>query len=192
MADSPNFGYQCNETIPYVAVTTVINGVDYQIDSTWNLLHPPSGEAFLGGCLVGLQNITEGHEPNNRTRSRVLRSVMCMSNVCTRRTSVVSFNSQCLPLPTDNCPGYYGFAFPSGGTAHSTDRTKTHLHTFKQFPMSVPHCAYLYTTFSAGSATSGSAYRLRHTNLWETWRCQVPLIGVDDLPKGVWDQPQPE
>jgi len=75
MADTPDFAYQCNETIPYVAVTTVINGVDYQIDSTWNLLHPTSGEAFLGGCLVGLQNITEGHEPTIVLGLAFLRSV---------------------------------------------------------------------------------------------------------------------
>jgi hypothetical protein len=71
-----DFAYQCNETTPYVALTTVINGVDYQIDSKDNLLHPPSGYSFLGGCNIGIQNSTlDGQEPGIVLGLAFLRSV---------------------------------------------------------------------------------------------------------------------
>ena len=72
----PYFGYQCNETTPYVALTTVINGVDYQIDSKDNLLHPPSLASFDGGCNVGIQNATiDNREPGITLGLAFLRSV---------------------------------------------------------------------------------------------------------------------
>jgi hypothetical protein len=72
----PDFGYQCNETTPYVALTVVINGVDYQIDSKDNLLHPTSLTSFQGGCNVGFQNAThDSQEPGITLGLAFLRSV---------------------------------------------------------------------------------------------------------------------
>jgi hypothetical protein len=97
-------------------------------------------------------------------------------------------------FPTDNCPGYYGFAFPSGA-----NRTQAQI---AQKPTSTPssssQCLSLTAptstpTFSAGSATSGSGLSSQTYEVYgRPGAAQVPLVGVGDLPKGVWDQPQPE
>lgn len=50
---------ECNGTaLPYISLTAVINGVDYQIDSKDNLLHPGALLDADGLCPVGFQNNT--------------------------------------------------------------------------------------------------------------------------------------
>ncbi|KAF9233529.1 aspartic peptidase domain-containing protein [Melanogaster broomeanus] len=82
---------------PYVAFAASINGVDYQIDSTGNLLRPQSGISSLGYCPVGIRNRSDTLTPDVVFGLPFLRSVY------------VAYR-----FPTDTCPGYYGFAFPSG------------------------------------------------------------------------------
>ena len=53
--DSSVFSYMCNKTTPYVALTTIINEVEYQIDSKDNLLYPYS--------TIGHQEIQEKTYP---------------------------------------------------------------------------------------------------------------------------------
>lgn len=68
-----DFAYQCNDTEPYVPLTVVINGVDYQIDSKDNLVHVPSLNPDY--CNVGFQNATAGIEPGITLGLTFLRSV---------------------------------------------------------------------------------------------------------------------
>ncbi|KAF9236443.1 acid protease [Melanogaster broomeanus] len=96
---------------PYVALSASINGVDYQIDSVNNLLRPPA-EA-LGYCPVGIKNRSDTSTPNVVFGLPFLRSVY------------VAYR-----FPTDTCPGYYGFAFPSG-----SNRTQSQI---SQTPTSTP------------------------------------------------------
>jgi len=171
-----DFGYQCNETTPYVALTTVINGVDYQIDSKDNLLHPQSIFSFSGGCNVGIQNATlDGHEPGIVLGLAFLRSVY------------VAYR-----FPTDSCPGFYGFAFPAGA-----NRTQAQI---AQKPTSTPssssQCLSLTAPTSTPTLSAGWANQALSSGTYEVYgrpgEAQVQLLGVDDLPKGVWDQPQLE
>lgn len=172
----PDFAYQCNETTPYVALTTVINGVDYQIDSKDNLLHPRSPASFTGGCNIGFQNATlDGNEPGITLGLAFLRSVY------------VAYR-----FPTDSCPGYYGFAFPSGA-----NRTQAQI---AQKPTSTPasssQCLSLTAPTSTPTLPAGLATSTLSSGTYEVYgrpgAAQVQLVGVDDLPKGVWNQPQPE
>lgn len=97
----PDFAYQCNETTPFVALTTVINGVDYQIDSKDNLLHPQSLASFAGGCNIGFQNATlDGKEPGITLGLAFLRSVyVCARFLDSMGLAAKIFNAQSLPLP---------------------------------------------------------------------------------------------
>ncbi|KAF9233533.1 aspartic peptidase domain-containing protein [Melanogaster broomeanus] len=60
---------------PYVALTASINGVDYQIDSTGNLLRPQSGISTSGYCPVGIRNRSDTLTPDVVFGLPFLRSV---------------------------------------------------------------------------------------------------------------------
>lgn len=60
---------------PYVALTATINGVDYPIDSTDNLLRPPSLASSLGFCPVGIRNRSDTAQPSIVLGLPFLRSV---------------------------------------------------------------------------------------------------------------------
>lgn len=95
-------------------------------------------------------------------------------------------------FPTDNCPGYYGFAFPKGANRTSAQIAQTPTST----PSSSSQCLSLTAPTSTPTLSAGSATLGLSSNTYSVYgrpgAAQVQLIGVDDLPKGVWDQPQPE
>jgi len=69
---SAEFGYSCTLSSdstagspPYVALTVVINGVDYPMDTAGNMAYPPSMFSKPGFCNVAMQNTTKpGKLPN--------------------------------------------------------------------------------------------------------------------------------
>lgn len=68
---------------PYVALTATINGVDYPIDSTGNLLRPQSPASSAGFCPVGITNRSDTLQPNVVLGLPFLRSVyVCVSFSC--------------------------------------------------------------------------------------------------------------
>jgi hypothetical protein len=116
----PDFGYQCNETTPYVPLTAVINGVDYQIDSKDNLLHPTSIESFQGGCNIGIQNATlDGREPGVTLGLAFLRSVyVCVGFLNLHYTSLLTIQFA-VPIASQQAtaPGTTVLLFPRVRTA---------------------------------------------------------------------------
>jgi hypothetical protein len=60
---------------PYVALTATINGVDYPIDSTGNLLRPEPETSSVGLCPVGISNRNDTSPPSVVLGLPFLRSV---------------------------------------------------------------------------------------------------------------------
>ncbi|KAG6375191.1 aspartic peptidase domain-containing protein [Boletus reticuloceps] len=173
--------YNCNSSSPaslsgppqspYVALTATINGVDYPIDSTGNLLRPQSGASSAGFCPVGIRNRSDTAQPNVVFGLPFLRSVY------------IAYR-----FPTDDCPGYYGFAFPAGSNRTQSQISQTPTAT----PTNSARCLSLAAPTSTPTAnvvlaqealTSKDAY----TVYGEQGTAQVPLTGVNDLPKIVWN-----
>ncbi|KAK0451786.1 aspartic peptidase domain-containing protein [Armillaria borealis] len=163
------FSFLCNGTeLPYVYLTVTINGVDYQVDSQDNMLHKTTMAAAHGFCNVALTNTTADAKPDVVLGQPFLRSVYLAYR-----------------FPTDNCPGYYGFAFPSGA-----NRTQDQIN---QVPTSTPtlssQCLALTTPISTPTAStmSKSVKSLLQTGSYEVFgnngEGQVALTGADDLPK---------
>ncbi|KAK0220960.1 aspartic peptidase domain-containing protein [Armillaria nabsnona] len=163
------FSFLCNGTeLPYVYLTVTINGVDYQVDSQDNMLHKTTMAAAHGFCNVALTNTTADTKPDVVLGQPFLRSVYLAYR-----------------FPTDNCPGYYGFAFPSGA-----NRTQDQIN---QMPSSTPtlssQCLALTapTSTPTASTVSKSVKSLLQTGSYEVFgnngEGQVALTGADDLPK---------
>ncbi|KAF9236449.1 aspartic peptidase domain-containing protein [Melanogaster broomeanus] len=156
---------------PYVAFTASINGVDYQIDSTGNLLRPQSMISSFGYCPVGIRNRSDTLTPNVLFGLPFLRSVY------------VAYR-----FPTDTCPGYYGFAFPSGSNRTQSQISQTPTST----PTNSPQCLSLIAPTSTPTANVVLAQEAMLSK--ETYRVygrpgmgQVSLLGVDDIPNIVWN-----
>ncbi|SJL10404.1 uncharacterized protein ARMOST_13790 [Armillaria ostoyae] len=152
------FSFLCNGTeLPYVYLTVTINGVDYQVDSQDNMLHKTTMAAAHADA-----------KPDVVLGQPFLRSVYLAYR-----------------FPTDNCPGYYGFAFPSGA-----NRTQDQIN---QTPTSTPtlssQCLALTTPTSTPTASmmSKSVKSLLQTGSYEVFgnngEGQVALTGADNLPK---------
>ncbi|KAH7903414.1 hypothetical protein BJ138DRAFT_1020683, partial [Hygrophoropsis aurantiaca] len=164
--------YQCNETTPYVPLIATINGVDYQIDSKDNLLRPLAPIApVIGYCNVGIYNRSDTAPPDVAFGLPFLRSVY------------VAYR-----FPTDNCPGYYGFAFPSGA-----NRTQAQI---SQKPNTTPTNAAQCLSFTAPTSTPSANVvtaqeRLQSSQKFPVYgnpqASEVPLMGVDEFPKIVWN-----
>ncbi|EGO30161.1 hypothetical protein SERLADRAFT_454467 [Serpula lacrymans var. lacrymans S7.9] len=163
--------YQCNETTPYVALTATINGVDYRMDSPNNLLRP-TGESRVGFCNVGITNRTQPvNIPDVDLGLPFLRSVYLAYR-----------------FPTANCPGYYGFAFPSGANRTQAEISQTPTSTPAQSaqclsltkPTSTPTATVVTTRQKLMSKQNYDVYMNPQAN-------QMPLVGVDELPKAVWN-----
>lgn len=93
-------------------------------------------------------------------------------------------------FPTDDCPGYYGFAFPSGA-----NRTQAQL---SQKPTSTPasssQCLSLNKPTSTPTSPEYPANIAISKDIYDVYgrpgSKQVPLKGINDLPKGVWGRSQ--
>ncbi|KAH0839481.1 aspartic peptidase domain-containing protein [Lanmaoa asiatica] len=91
-------------------------------------------------------------------------------------------------FPTDDCPGYYGFAFPSG-----SNRTQSQI---SQTPTATPTNSARMLVFAAPTSTPTASVVLAQEALASkgTYAVygrqganQVPLMGVDNIPKMVWN-----
>ncbi|KAF9236445.1 aspartic peptidase domain-containing protein [Melanogaster broomeanus] len=156
---------------PYVALSASINGVDYQIDSGNNLLRPPSGMSSIGYCPVGIRNRSDTLIPNVVFGLPFLRSVY------------VAYR-----FPTDTCPGYYGFAFPSGSNRTQSQISQTPTST----PTNSAQCLSLIAPTS--TPTANVVLAQKPTMSKETYGIygrpgveQVSLLGADDMPNIVWN-----
>ncbi|KAF9236440.1 aspartic peptidase domain-containing protein [Melanogaster broomeanus] len=154
---------------PYVALSASINGVDYQIDSANNLLRPPV--LTSGHCPVGINNRSDTLTPNVVFGLPFLRSVY------------VAYR-----FPTDTCPGYYGFAFPSGSNRTQSQISQTPTST----PTNSAQCLSLSAPTSTPTANVVLAQELIASKetygVYERpWAEQVSLLGVDDMPNIVWN-----
>ncbi|KAF9236447.1 aspartic peptidase domain-containing protein [Melanogaster broomeanus] len=155
---------------PYVALSASINGVDYQIDSDNNLLRT-GGYATPGNCPVGINNRSDTLTPNMVFGLPFLRSVY------------VAYR-----FPTDTCPGYYGFAFPSG-----SNRTQSQI---SQTPTSTPtNSAQCLSLIAPTSTPTANVVLVQEAMMSkETYSVygrsgvgQVSLLGVDEMPNIVWN-----
>ncbi|TFK61383.1 acid protease [Pluteus cervinus] len=172
------FAFNCNYTAPnlsmsYVSLTVTINGVDYPMDSAYNMIRPPSMSSAPDYCNVALSNTTAADDVDVVLGLPFLRSVYLAYR-----------------FPTDNCPGYYGFAFPSGA-----NRTQDQIN---QKPTSAPslssQCLILSqptSTPSVSSPSSDSNKKDLGTSAFEIYGGdgeQVPLLGAEDLKRVVWNK----
>ncbi|KAH7885580.1 hypothetical protein F5I97DRAFT_1810829, partial [Phlebopus sp. FC_14] len=154
--------YVCNTTVhPNVALTATINGVDYPITSANNLLRPLSPLAPAGYCNVGLANKTTSPPYNLNFGLPFLRSVY------------LAFR-----FPTGNCPGFYGFAFPSGSTVNTTIVSQTPTSTSAQClafttPTSTPQGSFSTAQNMGMSSTAYPVYGSPN---------QAPVALLGDLP----------
>ncbi|KAH7884960.1 aspartic peptidase domain-containing protein [Phlebopus sp. FC_14] len=162
--------YICNTTTPYVALTATINGVDYQMDSPNNLLRP-EGQSAVGFCNIGLNNRSDTNLPQITLGQPFLRSVY------------VAYR-----FPTGNCPGYYGFAFPSGANRTHAQISQTPTST----PTNSAQCLSLTAPTSTPSASVVTAQQMmvsseKYDVYGRHQDGQVPLMGINDLPKSLWN-----
>ncbi|KAF9224515.1 acid protease [Gyrodon lividus] len=156
---------------PYVALTTSINGVDYQIDSANNLLRPQSGLSSLGYCPVGIMNKSDTLAPDMVFGLPFLRSVY------------VAYR-----FPTDSCPGYYGFAFPSGANRTQSQISQTPTST----PTNSAQCLSLIAPTSTPTANvvlaqEALASKETYSIYGRPGASEMPLLGVNDMPQIVWN-----
>ncbi|KAG2125403.1 aspartic peptidase domain-containing protein [Suillus clintonianus] len=159
----------CNETYPYVPLTVSINGVDYQVDSNNNLLY--SQETETGLCTLGMANRSDTLPPNFILGQPFLRSVY------------VAYR-----FPTDNCPGYYGFAFATGANRTQAQISQTPTST----PTNSAQCLSFASPTSTPSATIVTAQqKLLSSEKYSVYgrpnASQMSLIDVENLPKMTWN-----
>ncbi|KIJ59437.1 hypothetical protein HYDPIDRAFT_184012 [Hydnomerulius pinastri MD-312] len=178
IALDPIFGlieYECDTspTKPYVALSASINGVDYQIDSADNLLRPQFGFSITGYCPVGIRNRTDTTTPDVVFGQPFLRSVY------------IAYR-----FPTDDCPGYYGFAFPTGSNRTESQVSQTPTST----PANSAQCLSLTTPTSTPTpfanvvlAQDARASKERFGVYGRPGAGEVTLLGVDEIQKMVWN-----
>ncbi|KAG2130898.1 aspartic peptidase domain-containing protein [Suillus clintonianus] len=159
----------CDETYPYIPLTVSINGVDYQVDSSNNLLY--SRQIQLGLCTLGMTNRSDTLPPNFILGQPFLRSVY------------VAYR-----FPTDNCPGYYGFAFAKGANRTQAQISQTPTST----PTNSAQCLSFASPTSTPSATIVTARQAllsseKYSVYGSTNASQVPLIDVENLSKMTWN-----
>ncbi|KAJ8579494.1 acid protease [Rhizopogon salebrosus TDB-379] len=165
--------YVCNSTVkPYVALTATINGVDYPLDSLNNLLRPHASNISPAGCCpIALSN-RSSTLPNLNFGLPFLRSVYLAYR-----------------FPSAGCPGFYGFAFPSG----PVNRTAAQI---AQTPTSTPtnsaQCLALIPPTSTPTISVTTAkQKLFSTNKYSVYggsqNISVPLMGVENFPAVVWN-----
>ncbi|KAG6370766.1 acid protease [Boletus reticuloceps] len=150
--------YVCNSSEPYVALTATINGVDYPIDSTGNLVRSISSITKWGTCSVGL-SAWDSSQPHINLGLPFLRSVYLAYR-----------------FPTDSCPGFYGFAFPSG----NVNRTSSQI---AQTPASTPTQSSQCLVFSSPTATPSPSFETVQqiqtlTQKYRVWGEQIMCSGL--------------
>ncbi len=195
------FGYDCtlsprndSGSAPYVNIAVSINGVDYMLDSKDNMIRHPSEYSKTNVCNVAMTNRTAGAAPPAIVLGMpFLRSVyvwVWLSLDIIPITEVVSWSAY--RFPTGDCPGYYGFAFPSGLNRTEAQKAQKPRTT----PTSASQCLNLIKPTSTpsplpvsnsrgGRKVSPSSYSVfKHEE-----EGQVHLVGWDELPEGKWNIP---
>lgn len=165
--------YVCNSTVqPYVALTATINGVDYPMDSLNNLLRPLASNIAPAGCCPIAPMNRSATVPNLNFGLPFLRSIYLAYR-----------------FPTDGCPGFYGFAFPSG----HVNRTAAQI---SQTPTSTPtnsaQCLALTSPTTTPSPSFKTAQQMlfsaeKYSVYGSTQNNSVPLLGVENFPAIVWN-----
>ncbi|KAG1752304.1 aspartic peptidase domain-containing protein [Suillus paluster] len=165
--------YVCNSTVPpYVALTATINGVDYPMDSLNNLLRPLATNIAPAGCCPIAPMNRSTTLPNLNFGLPFLRSIYLAYR-----------------FPTDGCPGFYGFAFPSG----PVNRTAAQL---SQTPTSTPtnsaQCLALIPPTSTPTPSFKTAQQMlfstKKYNVYDSpQNMSVSLLGVENFPAIVWN-----
>lgn len=177
---------------PYVALTATINGVDYPIDSTGNLLRPAPGGSSAGLCPVGIKNMNDTAPPNVVLGLPFLRSVYVYvyfwPHICFRADLMDFDRPSAYRFPTDGCPGYYGFAFPSGSNRTQSQISQTPTAT----PTNSAQCLSLAAPTSTPVANVVLAQEaLASKNTYAVYGVQganpMPLMGIEDIPQMVWN-----
>lgn len=119
-------------------------------------------------------------------------SVPSMCTFCSHPQNLHSLPHRAYRFPTDNCPGFYGFAFLKGlpYTQSQVDQKPRATPTLHSqclanliSPTSTP-------TPTAIASTSGSGGTAKTGSYWVYNRYddgQVPLLGIDELPRGIWN-----
>ncbi|OJA09842.1 hypothetical protein AZE42_08002 [Rhizopogon vesiculosus] len=165
--------YVCNSTVPpYVALTATINGVDYPMDSLNNLLRPMASNIAPAGCCPIAPMNRSASLPNLNFGLPFLRSVYLAYR-----------------FPTAGCPGFYGFAFPSGPVNRTTAQ-------ISQTPTSTPtnsaQCLALIPPTSTPTMSVMTAQQmLLSTTKYKVYGgpqdMSVPLMGFENFPAIVWN-----
>jgi hypothetical protein len=175
------FAYQCNGTEkPYVHFAVSINGVDYPMDSENNMLRPGSMMSATGTCNVAIRNTTSEKDTDAKPSDFGL-------GLPFMRSVYVAYR-----FPTENCPGYYGFAFPSG-----LNRTRTQI---EQKPTSTPDMASQCLSLTKPTSTPtpkinrlGQASNYHDTQAKGAYRVygsdddQVALLDAEFLGAAKWN-----
>ncbi|KAF8834836.1 acid protease [Paxillus ammoniavirescens] len=156
---------------PYVALAASINGVDYQIDSINNLLRPQSGLSIMGYCPAGIMNKSDTLAPDMVFGLPFLRSVY------------VAYR-----FPTDSCPGYYGFAFPTGANRTHAQISQTPTST----PTNSAQCLSLIMPTSTPTAnvvlaSQALSSQEKYNIYGQPGSEPVSLFGVGEMPQTVWN-----
>ncbi|KAF9055164.1 acid protease [Hymenopellis radicata] len=160
------FGFTCGS---YVPLTVTINGVDYQVESS-DMLHPISLMSATGICNVALKNTTADVKPDVVLGQPFLRSVY------------IAYR-----FPTDDCPGFYGFAFPSGA-----NRTQAQI---SQQPASTPSLASQCLSLTKPTSTPTPKAQIQTSvkvGSYEVWGQsdeKVQLLDAGSLDQAVWVSP---
>ncbi|KAH8810359.1 aspartic peptidase domain-containing protein [Flagelloscypha sp. PMI_526] len=172
--DGSGFALQCNWNsgkIPPTYFTVTINGVDYPLG---DMLMNTTAMAAPGYCNFNLKNSSASDAQDVTLGAPFLRNVY------------VAYR-----FPTDSCPGYYGFAHlskapnPVASSIISQKPTST--------PTQYSQCiANLIkpTSTPAPTAVAVTAKSVPTGQYWVFNRPsdgQVPLYGIEELPKGAWN-----
>ncbi|KAH8102890.1 aspartic peptidase domain-containing protein [Cristinia sonorae] len=153
---------------PYVDFTVQINGVKYMMDSQEIVRSVNASLAPKGFCSLVVRTSTVKGKPDFWFGLPFLRSIY------------IAYR-----LPTGECPGYYGFAFPKGANRTQEQISQKPRSTPAQMSQCLNLAAPTSTpTLAPPPAPEGSSVLY---SVYGQEGLQVPLKGVEFLKKGVWN-----
>ena len=148
--------------------------------------------ASLGFCPVGIRNRSDTAPPSVVLGLPFLRSVYVYVSFWLHfyfRTDLMDLDRpSAYRFPADDCPGYYGFAFPSGSNRTqlqiSQTPTATPTNSAQCLSLAAPTSTLVANVVLAQEALASkdtyAVYARQGAN-------QVPLVGVDEIPQMAWN-----